>query len=302
MAKIDYAYSLEIGEAIDAIQAQELYFDEILKDKRNFMCCDSNCGAKITCANMDKSYGEMKRIPHFKCIEDHSEQCQEVAPLKKGRKQSKQSDSEEQEITKQIMFGIERPENHYEKKSNVILGDKEKKDSDINGNGETNSNRKSNIFLVDSLVQYFIRGNTEKTLKSTKVIIKLGKKRNAYVYSLQSFFKEISSADIKKIKINNVYVYYGKARVKQNGQDGYIIEFADNFYDNDKKVVCYLKKEIIEECKLQRNTKENKVRNYLNSEINCYLLGNVVMGEKRIFINLKSLDHIAFSEKELESY
>ena len=52
MAKIEMAFSLEINDFVDAIEANELWMEGILKDKREFICVGENCSVRITCKNM----------------------------------------------------------------------------------------------------------------------------------------------------------------------------------------------------------------------------------------------------------
>lgn len=65
MAKVELAYSEEINDIVDAIEANELWIEGVLTDKRAFECIDENCCAKITCRNMDTYAYSRKMIPHF---------------------------------------------------------------------------------------------------------------------------------------------------------------------------------------------------------------------------------------------
>lgn len=65
MASIDLAYSLELGEVVDAMEANELWVEGILTNKWAFECADENCNAKITCKNMDTYADKRKMKPHF---------------------------------------------------------------------------------------------------------------------------------------------------------------------------------------------------------------------------------------------
>ena len=42
MAKIETAFSLEINDFVDAIEANELWMEGVLKDKKAFICVGEN--------------------------------------------------------------------------------------------------------------------------------------------------------------------------------------------------------------------------------------------------------------------
>ena len=60
MAKIEKAFSLEINDFVDAIEANELWMEGVLKDKKAFICVGENCYAGITCKNMDTFASDRK--------------------------------------------------------------------------------------------------------------------------------------------------------------------------------------------------------------------------------------------------
>ena len=79
MAKIETAFSLEINDFVDAIEANELWMEGVLKDKKAFICVGENCYAGITCKNMDTFASDRKRIPHFIMSQHenmHSNSCE----------------------------------------------------------------------------------------------------------------------------------------------------------------------------------------------------------------------------------
>ncbi|MDD7643203.1 MAG: hypothetical protein PUK75_12170 [bacterium] len=79
MAKIEMAFSLEINDSVDAIEANELWMEGVLKDKKAFICVGKNCSAGITCKNMDTFATDRKRIPHFIMSQHenmHSDSCE----------------------------------------------------------------------------------------------------------------------------------------------------------------------------------------------------------------------------------
>ena len=46
MAKIEMAFSLEINDFVDAIEANELWMEGVLEDKKAFICVGKNCSAE----------------------------------------------------------------------------------------------------------------------------------------------------------------------------------------------------------------------------------------------------------------
>lgn len=73
------AFSLEINRFVDAIEANELWMEGELKDKKAFICVGENCYAGITCKNMDTFASDRKWIPHFIMSQHenrHSDSCE----------------------------------------------------------------------------------------------------------------------------------------------------------------------------------------------------------------------------------
>lgn len=79
MAKIETAFSLEINDFVDAIEANELWMEGELQNKKAFICVGENCYAGITCKNMDTFASDRKWIPHFIMSQHenmHSDSCE----------------------------------------------------------------------------------------------------------------------------------------------------------------------------------------------------------------------------------
>lgn len=83
MASLNYAYSKEIDDIIDAELAYELFWNDVIKDKKAFSCPDPNCNANVTCANMDTPNFDLKQNPHFRAY-DHSSTCEIDSMQKKN--------------------------------------------------------------------------------------------------------------------------------------------------------------------------------------------------------------------------
>lgn len=115
--KIEIAYNLEIHRVIDAMEANKLWLDGKLKDKRAFKCIDENCDAGITCKNMDTYADNRKQNPYFimsKRENIHSSNCKVYKELKEktNKKGETKGERKSQYIGKKVCFHVERPENH----------------------------------------------------------------------------------------------------------------------------------------------------------------------------------------------
>ena len=117
MAKIEVAYSLEIEEYVGAIEANELWIEGKLKDKKAFICAGKDCYAGITCKNMDTYASDRKMIPHFIMSQQdnmHSESCEiyrEFLKIDINRNKTKNLECKEK-AGKGICFHMTRPERH----------------------------------------------------------------------------------------------------------------------------------------------------------------------------------------------
>ena len=117
MAKVELAFNLEINDIVDAMEANELWLEGILHDKRAFKCVYENCDAKITCKNMDTYADNRKVIPHFIMASrenKHNVLCEaykEYDERESIRGKSK-NNKETSNIGRNVCFHMERPENH----------------------------------------------------------------------------------------------------------------------------------------------------------------------------------------------
>ena len=117
MAKIDLAYSEEIDDIIDAIEANELWIEGILINKKAFECIDENCNARITCKNMDTFAHGRKMIPHFIYSSQenmHSDICEVYREFEDKEKSVNNNETKDKAKTigAKVCFHMIRPENH----------------------------------------------------------------------------------------------------------------------------------------------------------------------------------------------
>ncbi|HAA13857.1 MAG TPA: hypothetical protein DCE41_20070, partial [Cytophagales bacterium] len=64
---MEFAYSLELEEIMDAEEAYDHYQHQRIRDKTAFEC--PNCGARVTTVNLGKLRQEMKRGVHYRLVE-----------------------------------------------------------------------------------------------------------------------------------------------------------------------------------------------------------------------------------------
>ncbi|WP_447896847.1 hypothetical protein [Stenotrophomonas acidaminiphila] len=64
----ELAYSEQFNDVVNAERAYELYWANVITDKRAFLCSEyeSGCPARYTCANMDTEQLQLKQVPHFR--------------------------------------------------------------------------------------------------------------------------------------------------------------------------------------------------------------------------------------------
>lgn len=310
MAKIDAAYSLEINGIIDAMEANELWLEGILEDKRSFKCIDENCDAKITCKNMDTFADKRKINPHFIMSNrenKHSSICKvyqefEERRSKKGEIKGERTD---QYIGKKVCFHMERPENHRIIEHNTIISEKNKV-ADIEEEKEKireNAKRhNSNYYWLNSLIWYYIDAYKKGTTGQDTVEIDFGGNKK-YTYTLNRLFKRIRNENEITDRDRNHYVYYGKGKISLRTDGGYDLKFDEKFLGSKRQVKCIIKKTALDTCEYGKLNKINILKSAIEEERFIYVLSSKNIDEKynTVFLNIKNLDCIAISEIDLDN-
>ncbi|WP_028590877.1 hypothetical protein [Paenibacillus massiliensis] len=301
MAKVEYAFSLKLQKNMTASEAHEACRDGELDDKTAFKCCSEECSARITCVNMDKSPWQMRVREHFKVYGEHSVNCTEImrshnTDVKKKRREL----NEAPRIREDIIFHIKRPKRHSETKINGKNDDGRAQTSQTTSVRRTSTagkdserlQRKSNLYLLSTLMRKYIHAKKNNDLNGLKVSLELFGK--TYEYSLGTLFNEISAVSINKEEAWKTKVFYGKAIIRKNSKNEYWINFSYKFNNSDLDVKCSIRKEIIDNSHNKKGS-VNNIENFLNKEAYCFLLGSVNITQKILYINVQSLDHIACS-------
>ncbi|MBD5096874.1 MAG: hypothetical protein HDT40_07725 [Lachnospiraceae bacterium] len=308
MAKIDLAYSLEIDDVIDAMEANEMWIDGQVLDKKAFVCPDPTCDARITCKNMDTYADKRKMNPHFimaSRVNMHSADCQ-INKENKLNIQTKDyhiSNDGNPIIGRKVCFHLERPQNHgiVNKVDASICENKEKeRDKKRKKYVGRNIERKSNYYWLNSLVWFFVESNKGDRTKTDSVEIDFGKGRK-YTYSLDNLFKRISEEKENTDKDRNHYIYYGKAKIQKRKDNSYSIAFLETFLDSSKIVKCIIHEQLISDCKYGKNNKLSLLNSAVGKERYVYVLSTKNASEKynTVFLNIENLDSIAISEMEI---
>lgn len=297
MGKIKYAYSLELHKIMTASEAHEAWVMGIISDKTKFKCCCPACSARITCANMDKPQWQMKEREHFKAVTEHSENCTEMTQNHIDQKKVQGEFKEAPRIGDEIIFHVGRPKKHGE--IDIIQNTDYKKVKTVSagtvsmvGKDKETHQRKSNLYLLSTLVGVFIDAKRHNELNTKRIPLDYYGK--IYEYSLSTLFNKIGTVSINKEEAWKAKVYYGKAVIKKDDKNQYWINYCDKFKNSDLIVKCLIKKEIIDNT-YNKTGSINIIERFLDKESYCFLLGKVKITKHTIYINIKSLDHIACS-------
>ena len=295
MAKIERAYSIELGRNMDAIEANELWSENILVEKRAFECKDPNCEAQITCNNMDKMTVKMKRTPHFKCYGEHSTQCECVNDYIEAKQSSKKRGEGSDIAYKDNVdcFEFQRPDTHRKIQRNDGSNEKEVIDREtiIENKRRERSVQNSKHYSLTPIVTKYLKYGTHIATNYVRIY------GNNIAYS-ELFWPitKISEKGISPLK----RVYFGKGRLI-NRNDKYMVLFEDTVHEEFNSTAIYsvlsvIKKDLVNQYMFHNGKKQELEQAARSGEkYDIYLFGKGNKGyadKKTIFINIESLDHI----------
>lgn len=233
--KIEEAYSLDYGGIVDAEKAYELYWEELIKDKKNFQCPDPNCDAQITCAGIDLPRDKMKKTLHFRIYGKHSEKCSLSKNINEQKRDKPNNTNENpmRYINSEIdVFLANRPKNHNiitlteAKKESLKHNEIKKKiDKDIN----SGTKRIPKYSTIKPLISKYQKYSEEETVGNHYINIKENK------ISYKEMF--VSLSDIKfELMSNDNRIYFGKAHIYMpNGKNDYILRFEEPIIKNKEE-------------------------------------------------------------------
>lgn len=298
MAKIEKAYSLELGRNIDAVEAHELWLEGVITDKKAFKCRDASCSAQITCANMDKKKPEMKRTPYFQCYSLHDQDCNCKNDYGMEHAANRQGGGKGKDIPYSDnidCFHFERPKNHNQIQPSW-------------GNKECMETKQKDSIRREKTRRIHVGNHYSLTPIVTKYLLYKRDANKNYVrikgkdISYEKLFIAVDSLDIHNLPIFR-HVYYGKGRVIAK-EGKYIVAFEKKLKDWNKErqpvmcsILCVINKEIVNNYNIHNGKIDDFLKVTAKKTIqDIFLYGdlNVAMqgGKKTLFINIQGLDFI----------
>lgn len=309
MAKIETAFSLEINDFVDAIEANELWMEGVLKDKKAFICVGENCYAGITCKNMDTFVSDRKRIPHFIMSQHenmHSDSCEVFREFveKNINRNNTKKEGHKEKVGKEICFHMTRPERHRIIEHILPMGQANNLTEikkQMRRKQDDSQERKTNYYCLNSLVCSFVNAFRNGTLFEDEVTVEFEKKQ-FYTYKLGYLFKRIGRQNEITDKDKYRYVYFGKGKVFQKENGDYNIVFSEAFNGSTKKVKCVLNGKLIEDCRFGKANKLNMLNSAIGKEKFIYVFATKNISEKynTVYLNVKNLDCVAVSDIDVD--
>lgn len=304
--KIEQAYSLDIGDTVDAELAYDYYWAGAIINKKNFECPSPKCSAPITCANLDKLRQDMKVDPYFKAVEDHHPDCDLVQNIDHVDTTSQKSQEKPKARAKKSdklpdIFELSRPKSHFEKKevnniksgaSSTAIKNKKNKTS-ISPNTQP-----SRHYAVRAFVSKYIKYKAEGSLAKHHIDIK------GYSVSYGEMFVEISSQDIHMLS-KDPRIYFGKAFIDAKKESDYIINFTESFFVEDtlKRPSIYIAKNLLDEAFTKKLSEEKfadlSKKNHPSVWCFVYAIPQLKTVNDKLHINFKilNMDFIDLREK-----
>lgn len=304
---IDVAYSTEIQEYIDPEKAYELYWAEVISDKRAFLCPGTSCQAQTTCCNIDKDRLDQKVVPHFRVYgKDHSDLCEVFngKPLIYDYEDPKSSRSPNSIKTESItdQFLLERPASYYDKRED----DKPRKNK---GKVKKSIGKRSvveereigstgKLYSVRSVVTRYARYKKENRLQDRKLNVK---GQDVYYSSL---FKCIWEQNIDELP-ERPSIYYGWAYIDRLPSDyGYRVKFKKPLIVDGEETSCTImvSDRLIEDYPIKKlvSTRLKKAIKESNSSAFVFVYGKPErnQGKNAMYanINITNLDYIDISQ------
>lgn len=301
--KIEEAYSLDHEDVIDAEKAYELYWEEIIQDKRNFQCPDPDCDAQITCAGLELSREEMKKIPHFRLYGKHNNECSLNENIQDQHKD--RPVSTEENLMKYInnevdIFLLDRPQDH----STTAVTKCSKKDIDhkknkkrIKEESSSGLKRIPKYSTIKPLITKYEKYQREETLGNHYIHIK------GYNVSYKEMFINVSNTKFESMS-KYKRVYFGEAKIyAPTGRNYYIIRFKDSITKGQKEYYpsIYISEKLINEHYMNRKWRKtlDMLKDSLDSEKLIFFVYSKPTYKKKETEN-KTNEYIDFSIASLD--
>jgi len=302
--KIEFAFSLDYMDIVDANNAYDLFWSNTIKDKHNFECIGNDCTAQITCANLDKLQKDMKKAPYFIVYGEHSENCSYIKSQVKyysEQKSSADSDSRGRISDKAVdVLNFKRPESHFEKnQKHLQLNSEQQLNLKIQrknrkGGCLVKPRTKIDRYSIRPLIDNYHKYRQKQSLKDNYIKIKTAK------LSYAEMFIEVNSQSIDDLP-DYLRFYWGTARLYSKKNHYYILFNNCLILDGEKiRPSIFVKHQAIEEAFCRQLT-EKKFQDLSGSYIYCFIYVkpkiNSSNGKNYINFSANNLDYLEIKKE-----
>ncbi|MGG2103400.1 hypothetical protein [Stenotrophomonas sp. NRRL B-14846] len=220
----ELAFSTEFNDTINAERAYELYWADVIADKRAFLCPEheSGCPAKYTCANMDTEQLQLKQVPHFRNQHDsppHREGCPHIAELelRGGNGESRPSEVGQPAPDR---FLLTRPAGHFDVRQGTAGGPGAGAGG-RSGSGEPGGtrSRRTQFYSLAALVSRWLKARRD-AVDDTMMVSAGTQEALSYRELFENFFEKRPHLS------GNTRVYWSKAWIRKT-DDGFRITFCE---------------------------------------------------------------------------
>ena len=307
--KIEFAFSLDYMDVVDANDAYDLFWSNTIKDKHNFECIGNDCTAQVTCANLDKLWENMKKAPYFKAYGEHSKNCSYLESQVKyysEQKSSADSNCRGRISNKAVdVLNFKRPKSHLEKNQKYFqlnleqqlnLKIQRKKRA---GSYSKKSRTKIDRYSIRPFIDNYYKYRQKQSLEDNYIKIKTAK------LSYAEMFIEIDSQNVDDLP-DYLRFYCGTARLYSHKTYYYIL-FDKCLILNEEKIrpSIFVKHQIIEEA-FCRSLIEKKFQSLSGSYIYCFIYAkpsvNSSNGKNYINFSANNLDYLEIKKDFSELY
>ena len=250
----------------------------------------------------------MKMREHFKVYGQHSEKCEEVKKNKDvNRKYKTGAGMESPELEEEITFNMERLASHKEtqiEKHNDDFSEGQAVENkvvkkEVDGVKKSGS-RKSHLYLVHTLVTKYLYGLKNGTLAQIIVNVSYPGSKKIYPTPLNKLFINIKNISLMSREASKTRIFFGKAQISKNKKGEYWVNFEETLSNDERKVCCVISQQIIDNT-LSKNASKKLLDGFLYKDNTyCFAFGKLKETKDRIYINVLTLDHLAYTSEDIE--
>ncbi|MFA6197223.1 MAG: hypothetical protein WC656_11345 [Sulfurimonas sp.] len=247
---LEEAYSIERNEIIDAERAYDLYWSGQLSDKKAFQCPDEKCNAHVTCACMDIVEQNLKQVPHFRIISEHSSECtlfDDENKIEYSTENPTNIIGINRTKSKEEKFYFSRPKNSDTNQENTETGINKtsiKKTTNTSGYNQGENIRRFHSLrpIIKNWLNYRKNGILEsKNIDFERLI------------SYKDLFKGVYHQDIRFLGKEN-FIYWGIAFIDSlKNKKGYQVKFTEYLISGElnKRPSFFISNEMIEKYEIK---------------------------------------------------